>query len=187
MSEPISFLAGREAKGRVTVRDAGLQGMITLRADLSAAKVKTVVRKVTGQPVPEVRKAEVEGGRGAVWMSPDELLLLVAYADAEASVAEITKALAGTHVLAVNVSDARAYLTLSGPDAREVLAKVAPVDLHPDQFVPGDFRRTRLGQVAGAFWLDTAQTFHLVCFRSVGDYLFDLLVASGEAGPVGVF
>ena len=36
MSEPVSFLGGRVAEGAVTVRDAGLQGMITLRGDLAA-------------------------------------------------------------------------------------------------------------------------------------------------------
>lgn len=185
MSEPVSFLNGRESKGRITVRDAGLQGMITLRGDLSNAKLKSVVKKVAGVAVPAVRKATVTGSTGAAWMSPDELLLLVPYADADAAVATIDAALKGTHYMAVNVSDARAYVTLSGDGAAEVLAKNAPVDLHAAAFGAGDFRRTRLGQVAAAFWLAEDGVFHIVSFRSVGDYVFDLLRVSGEAGPVG--
>ncbi len=185
MSEPVSFLGGRVAEGAVTVRDAGLQGMITLRGDLAATKVKNVVKKVTGQAVPAQRKALVEGGRGVVWMSPDELLLLVPYAEAEEAVATISKALNGVHHLAVNVSDARAYVTVEGEGAAEVMAKNAPVDFSSAAFEAGDFRRSRVGQVAAAFWKDEAGKFHVVSFRSVGDYVFDLLRVSAEAGPVG--
>ncbi len=187
MSEPVSFYKGRVAKGDVTVTDAGLQGMITLRGDLSNAKVKAAVKKVAKVAVPAQRKAEVTDGRGAAWMSPDELLILVPYAEAEAAAADLSAALAGQHHLAVNVSDARAYIRVEGQGAREVLAKNAPVDLSPAAFAAKDFRRTRMGQAAAALWLDDTGAFHVVCFRSVGDYLFDLLAQSAKDGPVGVF
>ncbi len=91
-------------------------------------------------------------------------------------------ALSGTHHLAENVSDARALIALSGPDARvrEVLAKLAPVDLHPAHFKPGDIRRTRLAQVAGAFWMAEAGQANVICFRSVAQYVFDLLSAAAD-------
>lgn len=182
MFEAVSALAGRAAAGVVTIRDAGLQGMITLRGDLSDPKLKATVKQVTGVPIPDVRRAVVAEGRGAAWMSPDEVLLLVPYAQAGAAVATIEAALAGQHFMAVNVSDARALLTVSGSYAADVMAKNAPVDF--DTFGPGAFRRTRLGQVAAAFWMDDARTYHVICFRSVADYVFDLLRISAEAGPV---
>ncbi len=182
MSEAVSALGGRAAAGVVTIRDAGLQGMVTLRGDLTDPKLKAVVKKVTGVPMPETRRAVVMQGQGAAWMSPDEVLLLVPYAQAGAVVATIETALAGSHFMAVNVSDARAFLTVSGSYAADVMAKNAPVDF--DTFGPGDFRRSRLGQVAAAFWMDDAQTYHVICFRSVADYVFDLLRISAEAGPV---
>lgn len=121
-------------------------------------------------------------------MSPDELLIVTTYEGVDAKVADLSAALAGEHALAVNVSDARAYFTLSGSAAREVLAKVAPVDFAVDQFAPGDFRRTRLAQVASAFWLDDTGVFHIVCFRSVGEYVFNLLKTSADSNaPVGVY
>ena len=86
------------------------------------------------------------------------------------------------------MSDARACFTLAGAGAREVLGKVAPVDFAADQFVAGDFRRTRLAQVAGAFWLDAEGAFHIVCFRSVAEYVFNLLKTSADAdAAVGVY
>jgi sarcosine oxidase subunit gamma len=81
----------------------------------------------------------VLGGDDAVgWMSPDELLL--------------------------------------------VLASGAPVDLAPAAFGPGDLRRTRLGQVAAAFWIPEPEVFDLACFRSVADFVTDWLANAARSG-----
>lgn len=185
MSNAVSALNGKTAAGDVAVSDAGLRGMITLRGDLGAKKLRTVCTDLTGGKFPEQGKAACAGEKGLCWMSPDELLVLVPYADVAAAIAQIDTALAGTHYLAENLSDARALITISGPYVREVVAKLASVDLHPDSFAPGDFRRTRLGQIAAAFWMTDAETVQVICFRSVSDYAFDLLAASAKAGSVG--
>jgi len=187
MSEAISALNGKLAAGEVTVREAGLRGMITLRGDLADKKLRKVCTAVTGVKFPDQGRANSEGDKGLCWMSPDEVLVLVPYAGAALALSEIDKALAGQHYLAENVSDARALIHVEGTFCREVIAKLAPVDLHPSTFAPGDYRRTRLGQVAAAFWMRDSDTFEVICFRSVADYTFDLLAASAKAGPVGYF
>ncbi|WP_108815886.1 sarcosine oxidase subunit gamma [Loktanella sp. Alg231-35] len=187
MSEAISALNGKTAAGEVTVREAGLRGMIILRGDLSNKKLRAVCTELTGMKPPQQGQANCAGDKGLCWMSPDELLVLVPYAEAAQAVVAIDAALAGTHYLAENVSDARAVIFVEGTFCREVIAKLAPVDLHPDTFQPGDFRRTRLGQVAAAFWMRDADTFEVICFRSVAEYAFALLAASAKAGRVGAF
>ena len=98
------------------------------------------------------------------------------------------KALGNAHALAVDVSDARACLRISGPSAREVMAKLTPVDLSPDAFKPGMIRRTRMAQVAAAFWVVDRETFQVVCFRSNAKYVFDLLKVEAQNGSeVGFF
>mgnify|MGYP000264923644 CR=1 FL=1 len=188
MSEAVSALNGASFVGLARVEETGLGGMITLRGDFASAGFQAAVKAATGCAVPELRKIAI-GDRGAVaWMSPDELLLLVDYAEAEAVTASLAADLSGEHHMAVNVSDARACFTVSGASAREVIAKVAPVDLAPGQFAPGDFRRTRFAQVAAAFWLDEADVFHVVCFRSVAAYMFNLLsTAAHPQAQVGVY
>ena len=126
----------------------------------------------------------LSGDRGVAWMSPDELMLFPGAGDTAELVAEIGAALAGTHHLAVDVSDARAVFRLEGPGAREVLAKGAPVDLDPGSFGPGDFRRSRLGQVAAAFWMPEAGTIDLMCFRSVAGFVAGWLTTAGRAGTL---
>ena len=187
MSNAVSALQGKVAPGEGTIREAGLRGMITLRGDLADRKLKAVCAKVTGMQFPSQGQAVCEGDKGLCWMSPDELLVMVPYTDVGTALAEIDQALKGAHYLAENVSDARAVLYVEGEFCREVIAKLAPVDLHPDTFKPGHFRRTRLGQVAAAFWMRDEDTFEVICFRSVAGYAFDLLAASTKAGRVAHF
>lgn len=187
MSNAISALNGRKAVGEVTIGDFGLQGMISLRGDLADKGLRKACQAATGATPPEMRQMSVAGDNGYGWMSPDEALLLVPHADTADAIAKLNAAMAGKHFLAANVSDARARIIVQGAFADEVLAKLAPADLHPDTFQVGDFRRSRLGQVAAAFWKVDADTFHVICFRSVADYAFNLLAASAKAGPVGMF
>ncbi|MDO6589790.1 sarcosine oxidase subunit gamma [Loktanella sp. D2R18] len=187
MSNAVSALNGKIAAGEVTIREAGLRGMITLRGDLSDSKIKSVCTGLTGVNFPAVGQANCVGEKGLCWMSPDELLILVPYAEVNDALAQIAKTLKKKHHLAENVSDARALITVEGAFAREVIAKLAPVDLHPEAFQPGEFRRSHIGQVAAAFWMRDADTIEVICFRSVADYAFDLLAMSAKAGPVGYF
>jgi len=167
-----------------TVSRHGARGMITLRGDLGSAKVKKVAKTLTGQGIPATGKFAGTGDKGVVWMSPDDLLVMVAYHAVSDAVAKIDKALAGEHYLAVDVSDARAVFTVAGAQAREAIARVCPVDLHKDSFGVGDFRRTRMAQVAAAFWMHDAG-FDVVCFRSVGDYVEGLLFNAAKGARVG--
>ncbi len=187
MSEAVTELGGKVADGWVTVRDAGLRGMITLRGNLDDPTLRATCEEVTGVSFPAALSATYDGRRGLVWMAPDEMLVMVRYDDVAQHLELFHRALAGQDYLAKNVSDARTVMFVEGAGAREVLAKLAPVDLHPDHFPVGMARRTRLGQIAAAFWARDAETFEVVCFRSVGDYAYSLLAASADGGPVGVF
>ena len=187
MSDAISALQGKMTPGAVSIREAGLCGMIILRGDLDDADLRAICTQITGQAFPEKGKICAAGAAGLCWMSPDEVLVLLPYAQVTQAIAQIDAALAGRHYLAENLSDARALIHVTGDFAREVVAKLAPVDLHPAHFGPGDFRRSRLAQVPAAFWMVDEATFAVICFRSVADYVHDLLVASAKAGPVGVF
>ncbi|SEQ66324.1 sarcosine oxidase subunit gamma [Thalassovita taeanensis] len=190
MSDAVSALDGATYDGLVRLEDLGLRGMITLRGDLASVALKNAATGVAGVDMPAQRRANTVGERGLLWMSPDELLVLVPHAEADQATRTMQATLAGTHFLTENLSDARAMLRITGtPTAvREVMAKLTPVDLSPDAFGPGDVRRTRLAQVAAAFWMPDHNTFCIICFRSVASYVFDLLKAAAAPGSaVGYF
>ncbi|MBI1218740.1 MAG: sarcosine oxidase subunit gamma [Rhodobacteraceae bacterium] len=188
MSDIVSALGGARSEGFATVEEIGPVGMITLRGAQDSAALQAAVKAAVGVGLPAARRIELDADRGAGWMSPDELLLLLPYAAVSETLAALTQALSGEHALAVDVSDARAVFRIRGPQAREVLMKLCPVDLSPAAFAPGELRRTRAAQVAAAFWISGPDEFTLVSFRSVGRYVFDLLANAAASGSaVGVY
>ncbi|WP_299748247.1 sarcosine oxidase subunit gamma family protein [uncultured Tateyamaria sp.] len=189
MSNAVSALNGVTwTQGIATVTEVPLQGMITLRGQLTDAKVKKAAMSATSLEMPGHGQANCVDDRGICWMSPDELLVLCPYDAVSTNLKQMQGVLGDVHSLCVNVSDARAVFDLSGDNAREVLAKLVPVDLAPDQFTVGMFRRTRMAQVPAAFWLHDNDSFRIICFRSQAQYVFDLLtVASQRGSAVDVF
>lgn len=171
-------------EGSVMIAQHHYTGMITIRADLSDAKVKAKIKSLTGHAVPKQRR--INGGQtdGLAWMSPDELLYFCP-SDVAETVAKLEAGIGG-HAMVVDVSHSRAVFSIAGTGTREVLAKGAPIDLSPEGFGKGDYRRTRIGQVAAAFWLEdvTSQTFAIVCFSSVAEYMFDWLSNAASKGSL---
>ena len=178
MSDPVSALNGASFQGFATIREIGPLGMITLRAK-GLKSLDKAIKAVTGTKTPAPRRIEVNGDRACGWMSPDEYLLIVPYADVAEALAKLTKALAGEHHLAVDVSDARAVFRVEGDHAADVLRKLSPVDF--DRLEPGELRRSRAAQVAAAMWAEGGG-YTVVCFRSVAAYMMGLLTHSAQPG-----
>ena len=188
MSDVALALGGASFDGLVQIEELAGQGMVTLRGDLTDKAIVTAVKDVFGVTLPGTRETAFDAGNGALWMSPDEALLLCPYDEAQTMADDLAAKLADAHALVVNVSDARAVFTLKGRMLREVIAKLAPVDMSPDAFTPGMVRRTRMAQVAAAFWMDDASTARVVCFRSVAAYMFGILsISADEASAVNHF
>lgn len=187
MSEIISALPGARYSGMIDQAEAGPRGMVTLRGDLASPDLVSAVKKVTGAAMPDVRRVSAgKGGKAAAWMSPDELLIFGARDEAPAMAQSLEKALAGQFATVADVSDARAVFTLTGARVRDVLAKACPVDFA--DFPVGTVRRTRAAQVAAAVWRHSDDGFTVICFRSVGNYMWDLLsTLSRPGGEVALY
>ena len=117
MSDAVSALAGKATSGATIVREAGLVGMITIRADLDNAEDAKAIKSATGIAVPKQRQITTKDARALGWMSPDELLLVCPHEGADELVVKLEAKLADQHHLAVNVSDARAVFEVEGPHA----------------------------------------------------------------------
>lgn len=188
MSDPVLPLGGASFEGLCHIAEHGPQGAVLIRGDLSTADLKNAATGLTGVDMPGQRGAAGNGERGILWMSPDELLLLLPRAEAQRAVTDLQGQMGAAHALVTDVSDMRAHFLLTGPMVREVLAKLSPADLAPGAFAPGDLRRTRIGQVAAGLWMRDAQRVQLFCFRSVAEYMFALLrTAAAPGSAVGYF
>jgi len=182
MSDLTSF-SKIDGSGAVLVAAQRQLAMVTLKTDLGDKTTRAALKRILGVTVPSKRK--IAGN--VAWMAPDELLIMVPDGTSPDELAVQLNTKIKASVLAANVSDARAVFTLKGQGAREVLAKGAPVDLSPEAFGLGDFRRTRLGQVAVAFWMEADDEFTLICFASLRDFMYDWLLNAAQKGSLPAY
>ncbi|MGB0299419.1 MAG: sarcosine oxidase subunit gamma [Paracoccaceae bacterium] len=180
MSNIQTAMNGARATGYVDVSEAPATGMITLRGDLADAGVQKAVKSVMGAGVPATLAVTDADVGQILWMSPDELMIVCAYYQADQVVADLIAALGETHSMVVNVSDARAVFDLNGSATFEIIAKLAPIDMKSMQ--AGTVRRTRFAQIPAAFWMTSNDSARIICFRSVAEYMFNQLRNSAQAG-----
>jgi sarcosine oxidase subunit gamma len=76
-------------------------------------------------------------------------------------------------------SGGRTVLRLSGPRARDVLAKGLPIDLHPRAFGPGSAATSTISLMGVQLWqVDDVPTYDIVLFRSLSASFWRWLIAS---------
>lgn len=126
--------------------------------DLSAA-----LKDAAGVAPPTSPRAAT-GKASLVWSGPHQWLLTTGRRE---EIAPIALKLAGLAAFS-DQSDARAVLRLSGPRARDVLAKGCPLDLHPRAFKTGDAALTAISHIGVHLWqIDDAPTYDLTVARSL--------------------
>ena len=111
------------------------------------------------------------GGRHALWLGPDEWLVV------DEGGADLAAAAREADVLhsAVDISHRNTGIVVSGDGAETTLAAGCPQDLSADMFPVGACSRTLLGKLEAVIWRRAAQTYHVECWRSFAGYAFDFL------------
>ena len=134
-------------------------------------------------PLPlEPNTAWEDGPRAALWLGPDEWLILGPPHAGSEIAAELETALAEVHRSVVDLSGNRVAIELGGPGRFELLSKGCPIDLHPLAWAAGMCAQTLLAK-AQVILHERADTTGILVRASFAGYLVDwLLAASGEAG-----
>jgi sarcosine oxidase subunit gamma len=124
------------------------------------AEVSAILQRHIGAGLPE--PGHVAGGAsGRVsWMG-----LGLAFAELPEPAAPDLMAALAPHAAVTDQTDAWAALTLTGPHARAVLARLVPLDLDPATFPPGRVARTQFRHMMCAL-LATEGGFRLLVMRS---------------------
>ncbi|MGV8853902.1 MAG: sarcosine oxidase subunit gamma [Devosia sp.] len=115
------------------------------------------------------------GERGALWLGPDEFLLLAPAAETATLQAQLTTALAGTACALVDVSHRQTALLLDGPAAASMLNSGVPLDLSLAAFPVGMVARTIFDKAEIVLWRRDTNSFHLEVWRSFAPYVLALL------------
>lgn len=177
MADPVmsraSALAGLSLPskdGVATVRDAGETARFVYRG---APELFPAAFGV-GLPTSPMH-AHVEGSRAALWLGPDEWLLLAPDADGSAVGVALAAALAGQAASLVDVGHRQVGLVVTGPRAADLINAGCPLDLDLAGFPVGMCTRTVLAKVEIMLWRTADDTFRIEVARSVAPYVVELL------------
>ncbi|MBW3096355.1 sarcosine oxidase subunit gamma [Pseudohoeflea sp. DP4N28-3] len=123
-----------------------------------------------GLPVAPKSSAIGKSGRQALWLGPDEWLIIDAEAD---PMIDLEKAKA-VHS-AVDISHRNVALAISGRRARATLEAGCPQDLAERAFPVAACSRTVLGKIEVVLLREGPERFRLECWRSFADYAWTFL------------
>ena len=168
-------LSGRNAAGPgVSIEPAAPASRLSLRAPAGS---RAALSKALGLALPEKPKASASaGGRHALWLGPDEWLVID---EAEVDLAALCRPVKALHS-AVDVSHRNTAILVAGPGAEAVLSAGCPQDLSPAGFPAGACSRTVFGKVEVVIFRTGKDTFRLEVWRSFSDYAFTLLAEAAR-------
>jgi len=150
---PLSALAGwssrfasaSAASGQFSIREIAFATQINLRVDAGAHGSKTGSALDCGLPLA-ANTWNAGNECSALWLGPDEWLVVAPEARNDTLSAALRSALAGVHHSVTDVSANRTIIEIAGTHARLVLAKGCPLDLHGSAFKPPQCAQTLLAK-----------------------------------------
>lgn len=172
-------LAGSELRlGSVAVSVLPPASRVSLRAP--AASVPAL-SKALGVDLPAKPKGSATAaGRTALWLGPDEWLIIAGDAD------DLLTDLAGTEALcsAVDVSHRNVAFAVGGANAEATLCAGCPQDLAIEAFPVEACSRTVLGKAEIVLYRTANEAFRVECWRSFSDYVFGFLTEAARDAAI---
>ena len=142
---------------------------ISLRAP---AESRAALSQVLGLDLPERPRTSARvGGRTAMWLGPDEWLVI------DEDGGDLVAACAGVAALhsAVGISHRNVAIAVTGHGAEATVAAGCPQDLALLAFPVGACARTVLGKIEMVLLRTGEQAFRVECWRSFSDYALTFL------------
>lgn len=167
----------------VGLREITTRGMIDLRGLTADRNFLSAAKDVLGFDLPkQARTSTAFGDVKALWLSPDQWLILCAREKAAALAVDLSKAVEKTHALAIDVSDMRSIIRIEGERGREVMMKGCSLDFTGDDIKPGYVRRVRFAEIAALINIVGENIIDLYVFRSYANYAWDFLMKAARKG-----
>jgi len=161
---------GREASGqgvRVSVLPPAERISLRAPAGSVAALSKALGLKLPAKP----KTSATSGGRTALWLGPDEWLVIDEDGyDPLADCAEVKE----LHS-AVGISHRNVAIAVTGPACEATISSGCPQDLSLGAFPVGACSRTILGKSEIVLLRTAEGSFRVECWRSFSDYVFAFL------------
>lgn len=148
--------------GAMTLREVSVGCLTSLAPYKGQTKaVSDALKAAHGMAFPAPNRATGKDGARAIWFGRDQAVLLGPEPDVGlARLCAVT-----------DQSDAWAVVELSGAAARDVLARLTPIDMRDSQFKRGHTARTDIMHMAGSITRIGADSFLILVFRSMAQTL----------------
>ncbi len=167
----------------ISMREISERGMIDLRGLSSDKKFMAAAKSVLGFDLPKAPRTSTSwGDLKALWLSPDQWLILSPRSKTTALLAELNTALVKIHSLAVDVSDMRSIIRLEGDGVRETLMKGSTLDLIGTDYKSGTVRRMRFAEIAALLHIVEETVIDIYVFRSYAEYTWAFLMKAARKG-----
>jgi sarcosine oxidase, subunit gamma len=145
-------------------------------------QVRAAAEAVAGVGIPvQACRAIMQGERAALWLGPDEWLLIAPEAQAAALAGSLTGALSRLPHSLVDVSHRQSACELRGPQAATLLSAGCPLDLDESTFPVGMCTRTMLAKAEVVLWRTAAEAFRLEVWRSFVAYVSQFVAEAARA------
>jgi sarcosine oxidase, subunit gamma len=135
------------------------------------------------EPPVRLGPAGEGAGRAALWLGPDEWLMIAEGADPAPLADMLESVLDGTVHSLVDVSHRQVGLIVSGPAAARVLNAGCPLDLDVKAFPAGMATRTLFDKAEIVLWRRAQATFHVEVWRSFAPHVAALLAEAARGAP----
>ncbi len=145
-------------------------------------KFLDAARKALGLTLPKKPNTTAAGkDLTALMLGPDEWLVVGAPGREGEIAAGLRSALAGQHAAITDVTEGRTVIGLSGRNARDLLMKGCPLDVHRREFKPGDCAQSVLAKaIIILHQTSDAPAYDIYVERSFADYLWTWLEDAAE-------
>lgn len=171
------FARASAAPQHFAIRERSFTTQVNLRGDARNPAFLAAVRSMVGCEPPAAPNTFNTGAQIAViWLGPDEWLVVDRPDHGEGIAGNLSMALAGMPHSVTDVSAARTVIEIAGTDARLVLAKGCPLDVHASAFSPPRTSQTLLAKARVLIQcVDAAPVFRLFVLDSFANYLAEWL------------
>ena len=165
---------GGHATAGVVLGESAHRTIINIRGDSSDPAFLNAVKTITGVDLPiKANTANEAGDTAILWLGPTEWWVVAAPDRSDALVPALRQAFQGQHTAVIDVSESRTVITISGPKARDLLARGVSLDLHPRAFGPGQCAQTSMSKTNIVMHqVDDKPSYDIYVLKSFSDYLF---------------
>jgi sarcosine oxidase subunit gamma len=153
------------------------KAIINLRGDAEDPSFLKAVQEALNMPLPIAACGTLATSKiRVIWVGPNDWFVIGPQGEQANIEDKLRIALAGQHCAVTDVSSGYFLVTLSGLQAREVLAEACPMDFHPAVFKPGKAVGTNFFKISTYLWqLDETPTFEILVRRSFIDHFWQLI------------